>query len=477
MRFYDLITDEHSHRLPYVRIKRIELENVKSVKHGVLALLGDEVIPCNTRSNILGVYGQNGSGKSAIVEALNLIKGLIGGYIIPPRTASFIDFEKNWAVIKVEFEFQYRDGVVASVEYSVKLTRKKKNGSRSDPSEEDREEKETIVISEEVIKTDMYADGIKRRRHTIVDTKECLLCSDACIKDFFGSSYDDGVKQELVYYKRKSADDSRSFVFSPDFVELIHNEGINSKYTEILSEISNFATKFLFVIGTRSNAIAQLRARVPLFMPSIEGPVLLNGKEAFSAGLVPIIEREFNKVNSAISTIIPELSLELEKIPTRTEEGKKAFYLNLLSVRGDRKIPFEYESDGIVKIVSILACYIFAFNQGSSTLVVDEFDAGVFEYLLGELLQIFEHDGKGQLIFTSHNLRPLEVLDKSCICFTTSDPDNRYCRLKNISSTNNLRDQYLKTVQMGNTETEFYKKTKEFKIVKALKQAGGDLRQ
>lgn len=50
-------------------------------------------------------------------------------------------------------------------------------------------------------------------------------------------------------------------------------------------------------------------------------------------------------------------------------------------------------------------------------LVIDELDSGVFEYLLGELLSVFSDGGKGQLIFTSHNLRALEMLNKQSIYF------------------------------------------------------------
>ena len=67
-----------------------------------------------------------------------------------------------------------------------------------------------------------------------------------------------------------------------------------------------------------------------------------------------------------------------------------------------------YESDGIRKIVSVLSLIIDAYNEQSCTIAIDELDAGVFEYLLGEVLQTFQESGKGQFIFTSHNLRPLE---------------------------------------------------------------------
>ena len=43
--------------------------------------------------------------------------------------------------------------------------------------------------------------------------------------------------------------------------------------------------------------------------------------------------------------------------------------------------------------------------------MVDELDSGIYEYLLGECLEVMQDKAKGQLIFTSHNLRPLEILE------------------------------------------------------------------
>ena len=48
------------------------------------------------------------------------------------------------------------------------------------------------------------------------------------------------------------------------------------------------------------------------------------------------------------------------------------------------------ESEGIIKIVSILNVLIQAFGNSSICLVIDELDAGIFEYMLGELLDIFK---------------------------------------------------------------------------------------
>ena len=82
---------------------------------------------------------------------------------------------------------------------------------------------------------------------------------------------------------------------------------------------------------------------------------------------------------------------------------------------------------------------IQAFGNPSICLAIDELDAGIFEYMLGELLDIFNQSAKGQLIFTSHNLRALEMLDKDSIMFSTANPDRRYIRMKNKKAKNKLR--------------------------------------
>lgn len=89
-------------------------------------------------------------------------------------------------------------------------------------------------------------------------------------------------------------------------------------------------------------------------------------------------------------------------------------------------------------------------------MVIDELDAEIFEYLLGEILQIINENGRGQLIFTSHNSRQLEMLDTNSIVFTITNPKNRYLRFKNVKSNNNLRNLYYRSINLGGQIKEYY---------------------
>ena len=470
------VYDKHSNRLPFVRIKRIELTNFKGVQHGILELnCAKEYVPYNTKSDILGIYGQNGSGKSSIVQALSAIKGILGGYKLGSDFTRFIDVNADFAIINVEFDFQYLDGRIATVSYEVKLESNERKIESVNETEQEEKKKRVIGIFDEVIKTNLYADGTIGRMHSIIDTSSNrLLCNDS-LEEYYFNSKDEGVRNELIYLKRKLREDSYSFVFAEAVSETFNslNDGeYLSTYYEILSELQLFATSFLYVVGTQSSGLVQLRAGIPIYMPMRDRPLILSERTVLNKFEHEQVENTFKKINMVLETLIPDLQLELRTTPTIMENGKEGFFAKVMSIRGDRVFPFEYESDGIIKIVSILADYVLAFNQGSVTFVVDEFDSGVFEFLLGELLQIFENSGKGQFIFTSHNLRPLEVINKKFIRFTTADPQNRYYKLKNVGTTNNLRDLYLREVQLGNQDVEMYRRTKSFKIAKALKSAG-----
>lgn len=154
------------------------------------------------------------------------------------------------------------------------------------------------------------------------------------------------------------------------------------------------------------------------------------------------------------------------------ENGDIKIKVELVSVRGENKVPLRYESDGIKKILSILSAMISMYNKSNICLVVDELDAGIFEYLLGEILNVLQENARGQFIFTSHNLRALEKLNKESIIFTTTNPKNRYIKLANVKSNNNLRDFYLRVISLGGQKEDVYEETNTYEINYAFRKAG-----
>ena len=139
-------------------------------------------------------------------------------------------------------------------------------------------------------------------------------------------------------------------------------------------------------------------------------------------------------MSCVLGTIVPGLSIEIKDLGlSSNEKGESVHVFEILSNRNGVKIPLKYESDGIRRIVSILSLLIAVYNQPSMTIAIDEMDSGIFEYLLGEILQVLSESARGQLVFSSHNLRPLEVLPAKFLCFTTVNADNRFIKMPDVS--------------------------------------------
>jgi hypothetical protein len=186
-----------------------------------------------------------------------------------------------------------------------------------------------------------------------------------------------------------------------------------------------------------------------------------------------IVKRTINQINIVLKTIIPGLEIEVNDLHSQTTyKGEDGVRVEFLTNKTKVPLPLKCESAGALKIISMLSALISVYNNPNACVVIDEFDAGVFEFLLGEILEVIDEKGLGQLIFTSHNLRILEVLNHKNLWFTTTNEENRYIQLKGVKNFSNARDIYLRAVQLGGQNEEVYKRIKPFKIKKAFKMAG-----
>ena len=104
-----------------VRIESIEIKNFKNVGFGCLDF---ENSKNKRKASILGLYGQNGSGKTALIDALELLRLSLSGRAIPAYFADYINVDSDFSTLKYGFKVSNeQDGSVYSVFYEVCLRR------------------------------------------------------------------------------------------------------------------------------------------------------------------------------------------------------------------------------------------------------------------------------------------------------------------------------------------------------------------
>lgn len=311
-----------------------------------------------------------------------------------------------------------------------------------------------------------------KRSKTLVAVTE----KDVQIRQSKLNDLSEQVRIQLLVIQQLARKQYMSFLFHKDVKPLLQ-ERLSEQEMQLLQNIAVDFSRDLHVVSNQNIAplfeerimpfsihLEKTRGLIPY---DLNGPALLP-EDAFYA-LCEVIEQS----NQVLSAIIPGLTIKINIITKQTmDNGEQGIRFEFLSQRGERELPLRTESEGILKIISILSVLIAVYNNPNACVVIDELDSGVFEYLLGELLTVIDEDGKGQLIFTSHNLRVLEVLAIKNLWFTTTNEYHRYMQLKGIKEVNNARDVYLRAIQLGGQDEEIYKETKTFKIKRAFRKAG-----
>lgn len=459
----------------FVRIESITIENFKNVRKGVLDF---ENRRKKYRTSIVGLYGQNGSGKTALIDAIQLLKYSLCGKSAPNKYADYINVEKDFAILKFQFKMQKAEETY-DIWYQFSI---KKVLDYSDMEGDALAESETrykIQILDEVLSFIYLSDKEKIRKSALIDTRTVGVFVPKSKYNELLKNIDEDV-MELLLTKRLAQEQSRSFIFSREMMNRFRKSCEIEIYLNILNGLSTFGNRELFIIDTQHEGLINMNA-LPLAFKYKEknseavGNLLLplNKPASIPEKATELVKNIIDNMNIVLQQLVPGLTIGVVDLgPEVSKEGKIGRLIQLMSLKNEKAIPFQYESEGIKKIVSILQLLIVMYNNSSITVAIDELDSGIFEYLLGELLNIISEKGKGQLIFTSHNLRPLETIDKGFIAFTTTNPDNRYIRMTNVKVNNNLRDFYYRDIVLGEQSEPVYNPTNNYEIALAFREAG-----
>ena len=334
-------------------------------------------------------------------------------------------------------------------------------------------------IYDEILSLTIRNDSLKKGRkqatiRTNVSSAKDVFLPRKKYDELFGGN--ENIKQELIVTKLLAKNQSRSFIFSNKFASLIIDDKKNEIIPAIIKRLKLYAQTQLFVISTSNSSLISLGA-LPLSFKSenASGTVFLSlaAPNKIPAQIFNIYSNVINNMNIVLNKIVPKLQVGIVSRKTEFDENNNEISLvELTSKKNEKEIPLKYESEGIKKIISVLNLLIKVYNEPSITVAIDELDSGIFEYLLGEILKIISKAGEGQLIFTAHNLRALETIDKSFIAFTTTNKENRYTRLTNIKTNNNLRKYYYRAIQLGLTQESLYDETDNAEIEFAFAKAG-----
>ncbi|MEG0314709.1 MAG: AAA family ATPase [Erysipelotrichaceae bacterium] len=452
---------------PVVRILKLEINGIKNVMHGEIEFQEYSAILKNAEYDeynpVIGIYGQNGSGKTTVLETTRILSKIIGGGLLPDDFFDYLNKESDEANLIYTFFIEKNKRKILAT-YEVKIG---KDDNKYD-------------ILYEKLTARIYNDEEKKWGNK---TKLYEGGSDAITFKKLESE----LSKELRIGLRtaKEIQSGTSLLFNDNnydkLLKVLDKKVMWENLTVVMSALKYFVKNNLLIVDNIHMGSNNFNNKLIINFYNDSSGDISKGLVNFDISKSNVAKADFYKLiknqiinnDIVLNAIVPNLKLNVVNVnDILLEDGEKGVTFEIVSVRNGKNIPLRYESEGIKRIISVVNLLIAVYNKPSVCLMIDEFDSGIFEYLLGELLKVFQESAKGQLIFTSHNLRPLEVLNYKSIIFTSNNSENRYVKIKKIKKNNNLRSIYYNQIILGGKDECLYNETKNYKIKKALRDAG-----
>jgi len=452
-----------------IRMERIEINGIKNVCHGVINFNEyTDILKGNfdNLKSVLGIYGQNGSGKTTVLEVTKLLKNILIGNKLSDNFNQFISNQCENTEISYTFYIQSNNcQQLMTYTFCIGLI-----------------EEHYEIYYEKMISKE-YSNTEKKWKPQIT-LIECQN-QEITLKKLVNKISKDSLIELRV---AQDIEKGTSFIFNKRnrniLLEQLKTKNISnndSKLVDVLRLLPIYAQTSLIIIENDVMGSINLNSYVPinLYLSSQsslkmgEIPVNLLKPNEMPKDIYQDLETVIKQIDIVLNAIIPSLHLKITNQQKQLlKNGEEGISFEIVSVRNEKTIPLKYESEGIKRLISVISSMIAAFNNYSICLMIDEFDSGIFEYLLGELIEIIDESAKGQFIFTSHNLRALEKLSYKSIIITTVNPMNRYIQMTGIKPNNNIRDYYYTNIILGGQNEPIYEETKNYQIKRAFRKAG-----
>ena len=469
------------------KLLNLSLTGIKDVEHGEIkfpSFQQDTFKEEDDCPSIIGIYGFNGSGKTAVIDSIQLLNKFIWNETNAPNMA-FRDFVCKWqnsSTISYSF-LLVRKELNVKVDYIVSFRDSTNNLERCFDL---LSESLSYSVYDEKIEgysnrvTPLFIDYANNESENIISNKAYMR-----IKSIFGeeTAFQNAVNLQTL--KNECFKNGTSMILSDKFIKML-GASTNSKVMKIYSILSNFFDSLkhgLYVYSIKMDAESNLgKSALIGISKNIKGDEIGYGTLSMPLdGSFDILEKDYQhylgfvtQINILLKAFVPSFDSKLVTIDSyfggnnngQAQKIRKVQYVRIIN---GKRVAFSAESNGIKKLVNIASALILAYNDPNVILAIDELDSGVFEYLLGQILDVLGGGLKGQLVFTAHNITALSVLDKAQLYFTTTNPKNRYIRLRNMQSENNPENFYLRALKVGGQKEKLMDETHRGEISRALR--------
>lgn len=372
--------------------------------------------------NVKGIYGMNGSGKSAIISSVDILRNLLinENYLNIPIVQSSLDEIINKKIeelhIGTKFLFKVSEDRAYLYEYEVVL--KKNNFGKYVIDSEQLSCKNAFSKKDEFIPV----FKVKKGEIEYINTEE-------------GIDSENEFREKTKNLLSNSSASSLFFMkFNHNKIKSVNPDSISMGTLVLLSysfnmyvymdQSDNHTDYFVNDINDILNKNSEKNIKIHAAQMNLLHSFDITNLSIFSCktNTIPVDKYEaykdfVKKLKKFIQIFKPELKdIEIE----RKDKGVD-YVCSLNMVYEGFSINSEFESTGIKKLIKLYA-YLQEMVQGG-IVFIDELDSNLHDVYLCALLEYLMDYGQGQLCFTTHNVGPMDILkrNKKSIDFLSID--------------------------------------------------------
>lgn len=380
--------------------------------------------PDTQEYNIKGIYGMNGSGKSGIINSVDILRNVLINpeYLMNPlvqKTLSAIINKKNERLsISTDFLFLFHD-ILMYYRYEVTLKKDfngkyiivhEKMSEKNGTSKKDKLETVFEVDNGELTITcskkedSILADRIKKRTLNLLSMS---TLSALCIEKILAPALNG---KEEVYINS---------VFHGLFSLCILGSSIHVY-------LDQFDAHEQYFINDSLRNLAGAEKRADKINILVENYIKLNRDylEILKISNNVVSKELYERFEKNVSKLYEFLHIfknDLQGIEIERKEIPEGWNCDLVMKYDGYKVHAEFESTGIKKLIRL---YVYLKEMVHGGIVfIDEFDSNLHDVYLCALLEYLMEYGEGQLCFTTHNVGPMDILkrNKKSIDFLSED--------------------------------------------------------
>lgn len=359
-----------------------------------------------SKYRVKAIYGENGVGKSAIVQAVKLFHDIVlnPSYLQNDmeqhRLREYVN--KKTKHFSYECEYWVDNSDEANVlTYRIQL-------------EENLLGKYEITSEELYCRTAKYPKSTKEKIFEVKNGEIIYL------------NYEE-IEQEEIKNKTMNLLSTTSFINVYNVKFIFGVDKIKGKLAEGCFDIFVSALfTSTYISEMDQHEMYFLRKKYSEMNQLIDKESFLNAQKdkIFGVNERAIPKSQYKYYEQMIKRLTRFLQIfkrELLDIEIEKRENGENYDCELNLVYKDYKINREFESTGIRKLIALYDSLYSASTGG--IVFIDEMDANLNDIYFCKLIEYFMEYGEGQLCFTTHNIDPMSVLkkNKNSIDFLSSD--------------------------------------------------------